>query len=467
MSPFFHALRNSSNYFIDTHCHLWHPEFSQELTYIIEKATAQGVKFLINVGVDPTSNFTGLKLSRRFKNLFTTIGFHPHFANKYQESYNKKIFSLLKKKKVVAIGEIGLDYYRNLSNRKTQRSLLKIFLKLAQDLPLPVIIHNRDAEDDILDILGKYQNIKSIILHCFSSSAQFLKEALRRGYYISFAGNFTYDERLKRLAKDIPVDCLLCESDAPYLAPASQRGKRNEPCYLPETVWHLAQAKSLEVDELKRIIAVTVKRIFGLGSISLKPSFVYEHKGRLYINLTNRCDNSCSFCLREKSEYFYGYKLRLDKEPTVHDVISKIKYPENYEEIVFCGYGEPLIRLKELKEIAYWLKKHRVKSVRVVTNGEANLFHNRNILPELKGLVDKFSISLNFLDAESYNKLCQPKYGEKAYPAIVDFIKKARSHFEVEITFLKTDDINELRCQKLANELAVAYRMRELQWYWD
>jgi len=181
----------------------------------------------------------------------------------------------------------------------------------------------------------------------------------------------------------------------------------------------------------------------------------------LYLNITNRCTNECPFCIRNLSRKFnQKYHLWLDREPTAEEVLNAIGNPLKHKQIVFCGYGEPLIRLDLVKEIAKRLRS-QPPALRVDTNGTANIFWGRNILPELKGLIDYISVSLNAESAEVYNKICHPMFGEKAYNAIIDFIKEAKKYIpEVEATIVDLPTVNKEACRQIAEDIGVSFRIR-------
>ncbi|OGC07392.1 radical SAM protein [candidate division WOR-1 bacterium RIFOXYD2_FULL_36_8] len=191
---------------------------------------------------------------------------------------------------------------------------------------------------------------------------------------------------------------------------------------------------------------------------------VYKLGNSLYLNITNRCTNECSFCIRNKTKDFNSnYKLWLASEPTTEEIIKAIGDPRRYEQIVFCGYGEPLIRLETVKEVATAIKaQHGSAKIRIDTNGHANLFWGRNILPELKGLIDFISISLNAQDAYIYNKLCAPTAGEKTFDYIIDFIKEAKKHIpQVEASVVGIPEVIDIeKTKKIAEKLGVSFRIR-------
>lgn len=192
-------------------------------------------------------------------------------------------------------------------------------------------------------------------------------------------------------------------------------------------------------------------------------AIAYPVGNSLYLNITNRCLNECTFCIRNKSPLFnQKHQLWLEKEPTVEEIIQTIGDPTKYEQIVFCGYGEPLIRLDEVIAVCQQLKSQFPGTrIRIDTNGEANLFWQKNILPELLGLVDLISISLNAESAEKYQKLCHSFYGEKGYPGVIDFIKSAVKVVpQVEVTTVDLPGIDQEKCRTIATSLGATFRIR-------
>lgn len=189
----------------------------------------------------------------------------------------------------------------------------------------------------------------------------------------------------------------------------------------------------------------------------------YDIDGKLYINMTNRCTNSCSFCIRTDSDTF-EYDLWLDREPSVEEIIADIGDAAEYDEVVFCGFGEPMMRLPELLEVAKYLKKLN-KKVRVNTNGHADLIWNRNVAPELEGLVDSISISLNAGDPEHYQQMCLSEFGERAYEALIGFAQECVKYVP-EVTLSVVDVIPEdeiSKCAEIAAEAGTIFRVRKKQ----
>lgn len=189
---------------------------------------------------------------------------------------------------------------------------------------------------------------------------------------------------------------------------------------------------------------------------------VYEIDDRLYVNLTNRCVNDCTFCLRRHGPGVEGASLWLEGEPPASEYIERIPSPGRYREIVFCGYGEPLLRPGPLAEIAAHVKGRSDTPVRVDTNGQARLFLKRDVLPELVGLVDAFSISLNAQDGDTYERLCRPAFKTRAYPAVVEFAREAVRLFpRVILTVVRLPGVDVEACRAIASEMGAEFRVRE------
>jgi TatD family-associated radical SAM protein len=188
----------------------------------------------------------------------------------------------------------------------------------------------------------------------------------------------------------------------------------------------------------------------------------YQIEDNLYINLTNRCTNACTFCVRNNCAGVGGYNLWLEREPSSEEILAAIGDPTPYREIVFCGYGEPMLRLEQILEVSRQLKAQG-KKIRINTNGHANLYYGENVVPRLKGLVDTISISLNAPDAETYQRVCQSEFGQEAFQAVLDFARECvkvipRVVLSVVDT-LPEEDI--MKCHKIASEIGASLRVRE------
>ena len=455
--------RNSSLVtFIDTHCHLEMDEFNLDRDKVIERAKNAGIEFMITIGSDLKGNKGALALSERYDSVYAAVGIHPHDAKDFTDDIYRKLKEWATKEKVVAIGEIGLDYHYDNSPREVQRDVFKKQLLLAKETNLPVVIHSREAKKDTLEIV-KESGIAKGVYHCFSGDMDMAEKVIAMGFHISIAGPVTFKnaKKLIEIAKSIPDDYLLIETDAPYLAPEPFRGKRNEPLYLVDTARTIAELREISMEDLSRVTTLNAKRLFRIGQIQETGEIAYKIRDSLYLNITNRCTNNCSFCIRFISDYVKGHNLRISREPTEEDLKNAIGDPSKYKEVVFCGYGEPLIRLDLVKSLSRWIKDNK-GMVRINTNGHGNLIHRRNILPELKGIVDSVSISLDAHDEETYNRICRPVY-ETAFREVIEFIRESKKYIpRVEVTVVEFEGVNSERCQAIAEGLGVRLRIRKL-----
>ena len=448
---------------IDTHAHLDFPDFKEDIDDVIKRAEEVGVKYIINVGTSVCTSVKSIELTEKYDHIYASVGIHPNAASNVSEDDWSRLEALAGQGKVVAIGETGLDYYRDRSKKEDQKRLFHKHMELAVKHNLPVIIHNREASDDCLEIVRKYSGRVNGVIHCFAGSRADAKEFLKLGFHISFAGPITFPkaENLREALKAVPVEKLLLETDCPFLSPQPKRGKRNEPSFLQYTVPALAELYKLTVDDIERITTLSAKNLFGIAQSDTKLEIAYVIRNSLYLNITSRCPNKCVFCSRETAPYVKGHYLGTDSEPTVEELRGAIGDPSGYDEVVFCGFGESTERLDVLKDIAGYLKEKGSK-VRLDTNGLGDLINGRPICEELKGLVDTICISLNTDIEEEYQKLCHSEYDDQAYPALISFIKEARDHIpDVMISIVGMPEIDVEACRKIAEDLGVRFRVRE------
>lgn len=449
---------------IDTHAHLDFPEYKADLESVLSRAKEAGVGCIINVGTSLAASKKSVLLANRFDNIYASIGIHPHDASKVSEQNWQTLESLVKEPKVVAIGETGLDYYRNRSPHEDQQRIFHKHLTLAKAHNLPVIIHCREAGSDCLTILHEHKNgsLRGVV-HCFSGTREMAEKCMELGFYISFAGPITFSNanNLREVAKSIPVERLLLETDCPFLSPQPKRGERNEPSYLSYVIPVLADIYGLSVQDIMRITTFNAYKLFGIGEPEQEGKIAYAIRNSLYINLTNRCSNVCAFCMRETYPIVKGHHLGLKKEPTSEEVIQAIGDPISYDEVVFCGYGEPTERLDVLITVARFLKS-KGKRIRLDTNGHGDLINGRPIVRELEGLIDTICISLNADTGEKYEEICKPVFGEKTYPALIQFIKEAKEVIpNVQVSLVEMPGVDVEKCRKIAQELGVDFRVRK------
>jgi TatD DNase family protein len=456
-----------NNFCIDTHCHLDFPDFDSDQEQVIARAKKAQVEYLINIGSSLEGSKKSIELAKKYSNIYASVGIHPHEAQKVTPGDLELVKKLADDEKVVAIGEIGLDFYKNFSPIPDQQKIFNALLHVALEKKLPVIIHNRLANDEILniitDILGK--RIKGVV-HCFSGDESFLKKCLDLGFYISFTANITYPNagNLRQLVKIVPIERILLETDAPFLPPQACRGKRNEPAYLKYLIEEIAPLKNLSGEDVMRITTHNAQSLFGLKKIEIGQGVIaYPIRDSLYLNITNRCTDNCSFCVRNYTDWVKGHNLRLDHEPNFEEIIKAIDAYKNkkFREIVFCGYGEPLTRLEILLKVSRYLKEKGFY-LRLNTNGTGNLIYNRSIISELENLIDEVCVSLNLDTKEKYYQICRPQFGENTFEEIKKFIVECKKVIpKVSITFLNLPQVDLKNAQQLAQQLGLDFRIRE------
>jgi TatD DNase family protein len=258
--------------FIDSHAHIDGPEFDADREEIIERAHRAGVSVILNVGTgDPHSGALerAVELGKKHESVYTAIGTHPHDARLYDDKAEDKIKTLLQSDRVIAWGEFGLDFHYDNSPRDVQIAVFKRQLRAARECGLPVVIHTREAESETIEILeSDYAGAERRgIFHCFSGSIELAQRAIELGFMISFSGIVTFKkaDELRAVAKQVPLDRLLIETDCPYLSPIPYRGKRNEPAYVVEVARCLAGLRGVELEEIARITSGNFKRFFRLA----------------------------------------------------------------------------------------------------------------------------------------------------------------------------------------------------------
>ena len=260
--------------FVDSHAHIDGPEFDADRDELIERAHAAGVTTILNVGTgDPHTGVfeRAIEVGRKYPSVYTAIGTHPHDARFYDDAAEQKTKALVSSgERVVAWGEIGLDFHYDNSPRDVQIEVFKRQLRAARECDVPVIIHTREAEPETIEILkNDYDgSTRKGVFHCFSGSKDLALRALELDFLISFSGIVTFRkaEELREIAKEVPLDHLLVETDCPFLAPVPYRGKRNEPAYVVEVARCIAELRGVEIEEIARITADNFKRFLRIAS---------------------------------------------------------------------------------------------------------------------------------------------------------------------------------------------------------
>jgi TatD DNase family protein len=251
---------------VDHHCHLDVPDFAADLDGVVGRAKAAGVGIIVSISMHMRRLADTLRIAETYPNVFSSVGTHPHYAHTELDIPVEEIVRLSAHPKIVAIGEAGLDYYYDNSPREAQAQGLRNHIAAAQATGLPLVIHARNADGDMAAILEEEMAKRPFpaVLHCFTGGAQLARRALDLGLYISFSGILTFkkSDALRAIAASIPLDRLLVETDAPYLAPGKYRGKRNEPAYVVHTAAELARVKGISQAELARATTDNFFRLY-------------------------------------------------------------------------------------------------------------------------------------------------------------------------------------------------------------
>ncbi len=250
----------------DTHAHLHCPDYDQDRDPLIAGLKASGIDYFVNVGTDIESSKKSLEYAKKYDFVYAAAGIHPNDTANTEPAHVAEIAELLKHPRVVAIGEIGLDYYRDHSPRDKQKLILNAFLDFYQIIGKPLIIHCRDAYEDLAAVFQARRKSWTGVMHCFSSNAATMKKFLELCFYISFAGPLTYkkNDELREACKACPIDRLVLETDAPFLPPQTMRGKRNDPSLMLETAAVAAEIHGISMDDLAAKTTANARKLFGV-----------------------------------------------------------------------------------------------------------------------------------------------------------------------------------------------------------
>lgn len=253
--------------FADTHVHLHFPDYDADRADVLKRAREAGIELFINIGTDAASSGQALAIAEKEEGIYATAGIHPHDATAGDDAAFAAISKLLEHPKMAAIGEVGLDFFRDHSPREKQKEVLRKFVALHKKTKKPLVLHCRDAYDELISLLKEEMTPPCHgVIHCFSSDKPMMTRLVDLGFYISFAGPLTYkkNDALREACRACPKDRLLLETDAPFLPPQSMRGKRNESSFLIETAEVAAELHGMSLDDLGNVTTANARKAFGL-----------------------------------------------------------------------------------------------------------------------------------------------------------------------------------------------------------
>lgn len=252
--------------FVDTHCHLDFSQFDKDRSQVIEKAIDERVLFIVNPSIDLESSRKAIEISNEFDIVYACCGIHPHNASDTDDMQFNMCMKLTDNKKVVGIGETGLDFYYQHSDYASQINLFKKHIEFAKKLELPLIVHQRNAEKQMYEVFEDIKPPSKVVFHCFSGDEKMLEWAMEKGFYVSFTGILTFPDAviLRKIGEKVKIDRVFFETDAPYLTPCPYRGKRNEPRFVRFIVEEFSRIRKIKIEELAKITTENAMRFFNI-----------------------------------------------------------------------------------------------------------------------------------------------------------------------------------------------------------
>ncbi len=450
--------------FIDTHAHLFYNNFEQDADEVIRRAKESGIDYIIVPSTDLQNAKEAISLSEKYDFIYAAVGIHPHDSKDWNNADLIELEKLSAHPKVVAIGEIGLDYFYDFSPKEKQIEAFKAQIELALKINKPIIVHNRESDKDMMDIIRSYKDsgLKAQF-HCYSGGLEDAKELIRMKHFISFTGNITFkkSDNLRNVLANLSLESIMLETDSPFMTPVPHRGKRNEPANVKLIAEKMAEVHHLTTEDVARVTSYNVFRMFGIGS-KPKTAFTYKIGNSLYINITNRCNANCVFCDRDNEAMLSGYNLKMTRsqEPSAEVYNEEIGDPAKFKEIVFCGYGEPTVRWDVVKEVAAFVKKNGGRT-RLLTNGHGSVINKRNIVPEIKGLIDTVAISFNSPNPDQYAELMG--LDSSYFNEMVDFARESKKYAsKVVMSIISMNEVDIEKARKIVeDEIGAEFKVRQ------
>ncbi|MBN1356780.1 YchF/TatD family DNA exonuclease [bacterium] len=453
------------SFMIDTHAHLTDSVFSADRDAVLADARDSGVTAVLTVGTNLEDSGRCVELAQSVPMCHATAGLHPHEADLWSDRNAARIRDFLNR--AVAIGETGLDMVYRTCPLDRQIQVFKAHIQIAAETGKPLVIHCRDAYPQLAEILAESGCPECTgVVHCFTGTVREAERILQLGYFLSFGGMLTFKNmsNLREVFGQMPVDRILLETDSPYLTPEPHRGKRNEPKYIGKVYEKAASILSVRMEDMVRLNRTNSYRLFKIGPGFERGSIGYRIRDSLYLNITNRCLNRCLFCVRNRSPFYFGYHLVLDREPEPAQIVSAVASSSGAEEVVFCGYGEPLMRPETVLEVARRIRPY-TRRIRLNTSGFISPAVNRKELADnLASVIDIVEVSLGTPDPRGYAAICRPLHPEphRIWDQVHDFIRTciAISGWSVRLSCVDYPGVDIEKCRSFAASLNLPLKIR-------
>ena len=416
---------------IDSHCHLNLQHFEDDREGTIARAVSDGVVAFVNIGYDRESLRETLELVERYPFVFGAAGVHPHDAATLDDDLEATVRHALDHPRMVAVGEIGLDFYRNLAPREVQVETFRRMIRLAREKNKPIIIHCRDAFNEVIDVLESEGGTYRGIFHAFSAGEAEARKVSELGFHVGIGGVVTYrNARLGETVAGIPIERVVLETDSPYLTPHPWRGKRNEPSFVAHVARTVARVKGLSPAEIDHATMQSTFDALGLDAGAL-PRPVYKIENAVYIQAAS------------------ADPADLDAAPG-----------EGVEEAIITGFTDPLERPEHVLALAARARE-RGWRVRVNTMGLANPAAGRDVTPELAGNVDEVNVILFGPNARVHDELAYPGVGTEGWASIREFVRASvAAKIETVCEFVAVPGFEAEPCREFAHELGATYDIR-------
>jgi TatD DNase family protein len=416
---------------IDSHCHLNLSQFEDDFDETVGRALGDGVTAMMNIGYDRDSARDTMGLIERYPFIYGAVGVHPHDAEKLDDDLYNEITGYLDHPRVVAVGEIGLDFYRDLSPREVQRDVFVRMLRLARERGKPVVIHCRDAFEDVVATLAAEGSGYRGIFHAFNGTEEEARRVLDLGFHIGVGGVVTYrNSPLSRTVASIPLNRMVLETDSPYLTPHPLRGHRNEPAYVARVAREVASILKVTPAELDAATDRNYLEAMGIPP-EQAPRGVYRVKDTVYIQTTP------------------GPFAGLDAIDTA-----------GVAEAVVCGFGEPLEHKDRVVDAARWAAERGLR-VRLHTAGLGNMIAGADVTPELAEYVDEVVVAFHGTTAAQHEQTAQAGVDPKAFEAMRDFMRRALgAGMDAVCEFVAAPHFEAEPCREFARELGAQYDIR-------